>query len=130
MRIDRPRRSKRLISLTPLIDVIFILLVFFMLASSYQEWHALTLDVPAGQAAPHAMEEAILIRLHANGGLNLNGVPLTLERLIAQLQPHVVRNPDQRILVQPEPTVQLQQIITVMDRLADVGGTNVALIRQ
>ncbi len=130
MRIDRPRRSKRLISLTPLIDVIFILLVFFMLASSYLEWHAITLDVPAGQAAQHTMEEAILIRLHANGGLNVNGVPLTLERLTGQLQPHLARYPDQRILVQPEPTVQLQQIILVMDRLAEVGGTNVALIRQ
>ncbi len=130
MHINRPRRPRRLISLTPLIDVIFILLVFFMLASSYLEWHSITLAVPAGQAAANTMEEAILIRLQADGGLNLNGEPLTLAGLAAQVRTQLDRNPDQRILVQPEPTVQLQRIIILMDRLAEVGGINVALIRH
>ncbi|OOC09384.1 ExbD/TolR family protein, partial [Thioalkalivibrio halophilus] len=39
----RPRR-RNLISLTPLIDVVFILLVFFMLASSFLDWRAVELE--------------------------------------------------------------------------------------
>ncbi|MBO8087018.1 MAG: biopolymer transporter ExbD, partial [Marichromatium sp.] len=45
MRLDLARRVRRNpISLTPLIDVVFILLLFFMLASHFDQWRALALD--------------------------------------------------------------------------------------
>ena len=47
---------RRLISLTPLIDVVFILLIFFMLASSFLDWRAIGLDAPADATAGAAGE--------------------------------------------------------------------------
>jgi biopolymer transport protein ExbD len=46
MRFDAPAPHRRLISLTPLIDVVFILLVFFMLASSLIKWQAVEMGEP------------------------------------------------------------------------------------
>ena len=51
-RAGRPQGRRRpLISLTPLIDVVFILLVFFMLASSFLDWRSIDLNAPAQAAA-------------------------------------------------------------------------------
>lgn len=47
MQIDAPRRRRRLVSLTPLIDVVFILLVFFMLASTFMDWRGFNVTAPA-----------------------------------------------------------------------------------
>ena len=48
--IAKPRRRRSPISLTPLIDVVFILLVFFMLASSFLDWRSITLAAPSAEA--------------------------------------------------------------------------------
>jgi biopolymer transport protein ExbD len=130
MRIDLPRSRKRLISLTPLIDVVFILLIFFMLASNYLQWRSIELNTPTVSTVGSAMEGAILVRLKADGGLDLNGETLSLEGLGARVHTHLERNPDQPILVQPEGNVALQRIVTVLDRLAAVGGTHIALSRD
>lgn len=79
MRIELPRSRKRFISLTPLINVVFILLVFFMLASNYLQWRSIELNAPAVQAAGSPLEGAILVRLRTDGSIDLNGERLTLE---------------------------------------------------
>lgn len=130
MRIDLPRSRKRLISLTPLIDVVFILLIFFMLASNYLQWRSIELNTPTVSTAGSAMEGAILVRLKADGGLDLNGETLSLEGLGTRVRTHLERNPDRPILVQPAGSVALQRIVTVLDRLAAAGGTHIALARD
>ena len=119
---EEPIRKRGMASLTPLIDVVFILLLFFMLASNFQQWRSLTLNAPGqGSAAPNNAERALLIRLSANGVLDLNGQALTLDQLDARLQPYLTRNPDQAVIVQPEVDVALQTLVAVFDRLAAVG---------
>ena len=54
-------RRRNLISLTPLIDVVFILLVFFMLASSFLDWRSITLDPPKQTGGSPSLEQAVLI---------------------------------------------------------------------
>lgn len=62
-----------MIRLAPLIDVVFILLVFFMLASSFLDWRAFELDVPATAPASDAEQRPILIEVAADGGLRVEG---------------------------------------------------------
>ena len=66
--------GRRMISLTPLIDVVFILLVFFMLASSFTDWRAITLDTPPAATRSGSSEGALLVRV-GQDGLDL-AVPL------------------------------------------------------
>jgi len=72
---DQQARRKTIISLTPLIDVVFILLVFFMLASSFMDWRTLSLDTRAARA-PAAASEATPFVVQIRGEtLALNGTP-------------------------------------------------------
>ena len=57
---DARRRRRSLISLTPLIDVVFILLIFFMLASSFSTEEAIELSMPGSGAAEGALPGSLV----------------------------------------------------------------------
>lgn len=127
--IDARRRAPARISLTPLIDVVFILLVFFMLASSFLDERALKVDAPAAAAAGSSMEGALLVELRGDG-LRLAGQPLTADQLMSRLAEHAARNPDQRVLIRPAPGVSLQRAVALLDRVAAAGLTRVSFLRD
>lgn len=128
-RLASNRRRRALISLTPLIDVVFILLVFFMLASSFLDWRAIDLSAPAEATSGSSMEGALLIEIREDG-LRLSGQSLDLEDLAAQIQARVADNPEQRVLVRPAEGVTLQQAVEVLDRVAKTGVAELSLVRS
>ena len=129
MQLPKPARPRQLISLTPLIDVVFILLVFFMLASSFQSMRAIEIDTPGGIATKTSMEGAVLVRLLADGTLDLNGTAIDPAGLANRVEAWFKRDPGQRFLVQAEPGVPFQRVVTMFDRLAEAGTANVGLSR-
>ena len=126
----RPGRRRALISLTPLIDVVFILLVFFMLASSFQYWRAVELLEPTRTAtAGGPMEGALLVEVRPDG-LWLSAEPVSLHMLVARVGRHVTRQPDVRVLVRPTQGVVLQEMVRVLDALAAAGVKGLSLIHD
>ena len=124
-----PRARKRpLISLTPLIDVVFILLIFFMLASSFLDWRAIDLNAPGKAAAGSSMEAAMIVDLR-HDGLRLSGETLSLDQLAARVRERIAVNPEQRVLVRPEGGVVLQRTVAVLDLLSSSGVRQLSLIR-
>jgi len=123
-----PRRRRPLISLTPLIDVVFILLIFFMLASSFLDWRAIELAAPGRAVGGGSLEGALLVDLRADG-LRLAGEPVSLDQLASRVGARLAVRPGQRVLLRPADGVPLQQAVTVLDRLAALGVTELALIR-
>ncbi|ADC70954.1 MULTISPECIES: biopolymer transporter ExbD [unclassified Thioalkalivibrio] len=125
---SRPRR-RNLISLTPLIDVVFILLVFFMLASSFLEWRAVQLEAPAEAGGAGSMEGAMLVEIRSDG-LRLAGEMLSEGDLHDRISARVREEADTRVLVMPAPGVSMQDTVNVLEGLADVGARNLSVIRQ
>lgn len=128
-RIARPRRRRSLISLTPLIDVVFILLVFFMLASSFLDWRSIELSAPATGAPSAGMEGALLVEVRGEG-LRLSGRAVTLDQLDERVRERLARRRDQAVFVKPAAGVPLQRAVAVLDRLSAAGVANLSLIRD
>ena len=120
----RPRRT--LVSLTPLIDVVFILLVFFMLASSFTNWRSIELDTPVHAGGGSARDKALVIEVRKDG-LRLAGVPITRERLAARVTERVRQQPELKVLIRLAQGVVLQEAIVVLDRLTAAGIKNLSL---
>ncbi len=123
------RRRRPLVSLTPLVDVVFILLIFFMLASSFSEQRAVALTTP-GTAATAGESKAVLVRLKRNGAIDLNGEPITLNQLQARAADFIQTVGERRFLVQPDEGVELQGVVAVLDALHATGIQNISLIRK
>ncbi|WP_242467680.1 ExbD/TolR family protein [Thiocapsa imhoffii] len=129
MRFENTHTRRRLVSLTPLIDVVFILLVFFMLASSLTPWQAVELEAPATASAGTPLLGAWLVRIRADG-LDLNAEPIAPAALSAQVATRAQHDPTQAILVQPAAGVSLQELVDLLDLLRQAGATQLTLLSQ
>lgn len=123
----RPRRNP--ISLTPLIDVVFILLIFFMLASNYEDWHAIPIDAPVkAEASIHSEPDVVLIEIGPNQ-LRLSAETISREVLIARLENQLLEHPGLVALIKPVDGVLLQEAVSLMDLLSEAGIGRMSLIR-
>ena len=130
LRIETPTRVRRRLGLTPMIDVVFLLLVFFILVSSWVDFGRLELAVapPGVGAAP--FEDALLVRVWAERPLDLNGQPTTLAQLRNQLTAAVLRDAEREVIVTPESSVSLQRLVSVLDEVRLSGVRRVSLRRR
>jgi biopolymer transport protein ExbD len=115
---QRPVPRRRAIGLTPLIDVVFILLLFFMLASSLTRLNAVPLETSSVSGDGAGQSQSLLLRIQADGSLDLNGESLPLSGLAAALSAWQARAPTLGVVVQPADRVALQQLMQVFDALA------------
>lgn len=116
----RPRR--RLIALTPLIDVVFILLLFFMLASSLGRYQGIPLNTPSVSSAPAQSDENLVrIAIAGDGSLRLDGETFELEALIERLDTRRAETSNLRVQLDPEDSVSLQRLLSIADALSAAG---------
>lgn len=111
-----PRRSLRP-SLIPLIDVMLVLLFFFMLANTYVDYSRTPLNLaPGGRSANAADDPGVVqVELLADGQLRLGGVLLSAEQAIEELKSA------KEVRLSPAPGVPLQTLLLGWDRLAAAG---------
>ncbi len=126
----RARSGRAAISLTPLIDVVFILLVFFMLASSFADWQAFNLGTTrTTTAVPKSDETAVRIEVAADGTLTVNGATVDDTGLGQRLAAAAAQDPAQRVVIRPAPGVPLQRVVTVIDAAKAAGLDNFTLVK-
>ena len=116
--------KKRLpIGMTPLIDVVFILLLFFMLASSYQKYQGINLNTlpQDDHAIPQTEKEPVLIELAVDDKFIIDQRVLSRTQLLDELKILTSNMPQPTILVLPQPQIDLQNIISFMGLLKSKG---------
>lgn len=125
MDFGAPRRKHRM-SLTPMIDVVFLLLVFFMLASRFGSPAQLSLTLGGGASKGYSGPPR-LVRVGAED-LKLNGTVEGEDALLAHLQ-ELMDSPEDIVVLRPDDEeVPLQRLIAVMEWLGDAGMTNLVLV--
>ncbi|MGD2117231.1 MAG: biopolymer transporter ExbD [Chromatiales bacterium] len=128
MQLGQTRKPRRLISLTPLIDVVFILLVFFMISSNFMEWRHLSLH-SVNEGKSRSVEHKTVLLTISPQTIHYNGRELDTPGLQQELQQQMLDHPDMQILLKPDRQVALQRLVEVMDKLEAAGAAAVTLIQ-
>ena len=113
---------RAVISLTPLIDVVFILLVFFMLASSFLDWRAIELETPAAPAASSAEDSDVLVVRLEGDRLIVGGAAVGADALEREIARYIADGAEQAVRVEIGADVSLQSAITVAELVSAAGG--------
>lgn len=121
-----PRRRPRRMSMTPMIDVVFLLLIFFMLASRFGMDAVLPI-AGGSEGAGSDWQGAPRLLDIAPAELRLNGGPVTPDALPAALAA-LLPDPAAAVILRPREGADLQRLVDVMDRLTAAGLTNLILI--
>lgn len=112
------------IGMTPLIDVVFILLLFFMLTSTFADRRSMDLATPALSSAPDVADKVIVLDLTAEG-LRFNGEPLALDAIDNTLHARLATGDP--VSLQVAAGIPLETSVSVMDALKASGARSIAL---
>ena len=122
----RPRR-KVVINITSLIDVIFMLLLFFMITSTFLEQPGIKLELPSAKATAQAEPQEYVLTVDRKGALFLNRMPLTLEGLEAAIRQALPKMKDGALVLKADQEITHGLVVQVMD-LAKRGGVKKLII--
>jgi biopolymer transport protein ExbD len=146
VQLRRRERAGASISLVPMIDVLILLLIFFMVTSSYLNLDfipAVQTDDPEGSVAAADAEtpaetlpadavlpaRTLLVRLQPDGLAVIAGQRLTPDQVQADVAARLVGQPDLPVVILPSGAADTQSLVTLMDRLAAAGAPSVRIVR-
>ncbi len=125
MNFRKKEREDIDLNLTPLIDVVFLLLIFFMVSTTFQKESELQVHLPeATQEATSSPEEVLEIAINTSGQYFLNGRELTnnrLETLRAAIAKVSNGKRDTPLIIRADALTPHQAVVTAMDAAAQLG---------
>jgi len=129
MDFERCRRQFQEINLTALIDIVFHLMVFVMLTTTFVVSESMELSLPSGKpsatTASGGAAQIMRILIAQNGMLNVDNQQMNTDGLNSLLVSRLAANPDEKIAIFTTPGVSVQQLVNVMDTVYLTGGRNV-----
>jgi biopolymer transport protein ExbD len=124
---DKPRK-KVFINITSLIDVTFMMLLFFMITSSFLEQPGIKLELPpARSGAPTSEPQGYILTVDKKGELFLNRQPVTMENLEAEIRKALPKMKDGALVLKADQEITHGLVVRVMD-LAKRGGVKKLII--
>lgn len=126
MRFQRQNREEVSVNLTPLIDVVFLLLIFFMVSTTFTKESHLEIDLPQASEEPTVQDaaKAIEIIIDEEGQYSVNGAPLvnTQEKTLRQAILKLIEGDDKPALViTADAKTPHQSVVTAMDVSGKLG---------
>lgn len=122
MLLDAPTKPRRRPSLTPMIDVVFLLLVFFMLASRFGADTVLSLPLASSGAAYSGPPRLVDVTPNE---IRLNGV--ASQNITADISP-LMQSPEDAIILRARDAAKLQRVIDVSQQLTAAGYTSIVFL--
>jgi len=128
MQLNDWQRRKSTIGLTPLIDVVFLLLIFFMLASTFLKFSSLPVSGARGGGTSGSLNEIALIQLRSAGELRVNGIEVGLDGLRTQIAGLVAKGVTRAVL-QPAKGSKVQDLVRVLELTRKTELKSVVVVR-
>ena len=126
MRLNQSNQKRRqAISLTPLIDVVFILLLFFMLSSSFIPWRQINVSMPT--ATSQSQTDVMRLEILDNNGRFVSANKDFFMSDQAAVIALVTDNPDAVFLIKAKPEVETGILVGLLDQLTLAGAKNVSI---
>jgi len=123
------RRSPRQpeISIAPLIDMVFILLIFFIVTTSFVSQTGLTVEKPQSRSSETLEEDSLLIGIGPLGEIYLDGKRIGIFSLRGQVETRLRRQSKPSVVLVADKAASAEVIVRVMDELRLSGISRVAL---
>ena len=118
------------IDLTPLIDCVFLLLIFFMLTTAFIHTRGLDVDLPASSQTTEQQEKKdINITIDRNGRIEIGGEEVIPEELKRRIKRAMIECRNDNIIIQADREVEEQKVVDVIDAAKAVGVRGIAFVK-
>jgi len=127
VRSKRALASQADLQMTPLIDMVFILLIFFMVTTQFVSDTGLHVERPRSAASDSLAQESISVAMNADGQINVDGQRMGLFSVRPCIQRKLRHRPGLAALIVADKALALDRVVQVIDEVRAAGVTQVAL---
>ena len=127
MQLHEKKRRKVLINITSLIDVLFLLLIFFMVSSTFIEQPGMKLELPESKSALIEKIKDLILQINADGTMVLNDENVRLENLEELFKQMLPKLEEKSLVLKADKSVPHGTVVKVMD-LAKLSGLEKLII--
>ena len=118
------------LNITPMIDIVFLLLIFFMLTSSFINQRAIKIDLPETSHADEKVEEDIVISIDSKGKISLGPEPLSLTELPERLKEKIGMAARKNVIIRGDRNVNFGTAVKVMDVVRGTGAEGMTVVTE
>jgi biopolymer transport protein ExbD len=128
MAFRKKKRAEVRIEITPMVDVVFLLLIFFMISTSFIDTSAIGINLPqASTGTPDKEREEVRVYLEEDGTIHLNDREVDMEELKKQLRTYAKDAETASFKLLADQEVRHGRVITVVDLARDNGFGTLAI---
>ncbi|TGN17295.1 ExbD/TolR family protein [Leptospira idonii] len=115
------------INITPMVDVILVLLVIFMVTANFLKKESLNINLPKVQAADPNVAESTQVAITKTGAILLEGKDVDATELVRKLEREAKIKPNTRLTLSADETLPYGKITELMGVIRKTGITRIAL---
>ena len=116
------------IDLTPMLDVVFIMLIFFIVTASFVKEMGLDVNTPdKNQNVKDADKQSIVVQVTSRDRIRIRGRDIDFRAVRANIERLHAENPEAPVVIQPHPESKTEIMIHVMDSARQAGVFNVSI---
>ena len=130
MQFESRRRLRHGINLVPLINIVFLLLIFFMLSSTLVTNDTFEIELPESNQGERHESMLIVIAISGDGKIAVNNVPMLYKDLAETLQFEVRSGTDRNVIIRADASATTADVVAVLRHAKKAGIENIAIATQ
>ncbi len=123
----RRRTTARDLNITPLIDMVFILLIFFLVTTSFVQESGVAVDRPTAATAQSQDRVSLMIGVDADGVIYIKGKSVGIRAVRTHVERFLAESPEGSVVIVADKSSRTGTVIRVLDQCRLVGAKNLSL---
>jgi len=125
--VSKPRGGKPEITMAPLVDIVFLLLIFFMVTTVFPENRGLVIEKPESESSEPLVMKKITFTVDQQGSIYFQDQPVTLADVERLVREQLAGAPDSAVFLQVDKNATTEVLIKVMDACKRAGVDQVGI---
>ncbi len=118
------------VDMGPLIDMVFILLIFFVITTNFNRQTGVDVSKPKAKSAVSQGQKTILVGVTREGTIHVHGRQVSPERLNMLIQQEVTKNPQTSVVIIADTDASIGKAVEVMDQASLAGAEKVSIAAE
>ena len=107
------------VDMTPMLDIVFILLIFFIVTTSFVKEDGIMVNRPKINKPQSQSTPAMVLRISDSGMVTFNGKPVDIERVPARIENFIAKNDSSSAIVIPNYNTRHEDVVAVIDKVRE-----------
>lgn len=126
----RPAQDEAQIDMTPMLDIVFIMLIFFIVTASFVKESGITVDKPTAETSTKRPKANIFIGIDNRGDIYMLKNKVDKDAVKAMLEDMLLENPESTIVVQADSRAEAESLLNVLDAAKAAGVKNISVAAE